>query len=73
MWLFASQTTSGYSEWINKIREVTRGETKVWVQIGSVTDALQLLKEGKPDVIVAQGIDAGGHGLRGGRGDQFNS
>lgn len=68
VWLFASQTTHGYSEWIEKIREVTGGETEVWVQIGSVMGALQILKEGKPDVIVAQGIDAGGHGFARGAG-----
>jgi nitronate monooxygenase len=37
--------------------------TKVWVQIGSVADAVDVVRQVKPDVLVVQGTDAGGHGL----------
>jgi nitronate monooxygenase len=33
------------------------------VQIGSVSDALSVVKNVQPDVLVVQGSDAGGHGL----------
>ncbi len=37
--------------------------TKVWVQIGSVKEAVDVVKAVGPDVLVVQGTDAGGHGL----------
>lgn len=39
------------------------GKTKIWVQIGTVGDALKVAKLCRPDVLVVQGADAGGHGL----------
>jgi nitronate monooxygenase len=35
----------------------------VWLQVGSVKDAVKVAREAKPDVLVTQGSDAGGHGL----------
>lgn len=37
--------------------------TKVWVQVGSVKDAVEIARACKPDVLVVQGTDVGGHGL----------
>ncbi|KAH0284993.1 inosine monophosphate dehydrogenase, partial [Aureobasidium sp. EXF-3399] len=36
--------------------------TKIWIRIGSITRAIQLVQSCKPDVLVLQGADAGGHG-----------
>lgn len=35
----------------------------MWVQVGSVKEALDVVKEVKPDALIVQGTDAGGHGL----------
>ncbi|KAF3481790.1 2-nitropropane dioxygenase [Arthroderma uncinatum] len=76
VWLFgvAKETMiSVYGSWITRVREVTGGCTKVWVQVGSVADALHMTVDMKdsnsvPDVLVLQGVDAGGHGLKHGAG-----
>lgn len=50
-------------EWAGRTREASPG-TKVWVQIGSVGEAVEVVRSGAaPDVLVVQGTDAGGHGL----------
>jgi nitronate monooxygenase len=42
---------------------VTDGKTKIWVQIGTVAEAIAVAEALSPDVLVVQGSDAGGHGL----------
>jgi nitronate monooxygenase len=37
--------------------------TRIWVQVGSVNEAIAVAKGLSPDVLVLQGSDAGGHGL----------
>lgn len=64
VWLFAPPT--GFKDlipWVAKIRKATASRTRIWVQIGSVADAMELMEAIEPDVIVVQGIDAGGHSL----------
>ncbi|KAG9234523.1 putative Nitronate monooxygenase [Amylocarpus encephaloides] len=68
VWLFAARQLSDYKTWAERVREVTGGKTKIWIQIGSVVKALEVLKLCKPDVLIAQGIDAGGHGFERGAG-----
>ena len=68
VWFFAPKRNEDLIEWTEKVREATGGRTKVWVQIGTVTDALQVAQECGPDVLVVQGADAGGHGLAQGAG-----
>ncbi|KAK2750093.1 hypothetical protein FQN57_004585 [Myotisia sp. PD_48] len=81
VWLFGeppAQMHQIYTSWIQKVHGATNGKTKVWVQLGSVRDALQFITPPtpttkdedettkqpiRPDVIVVQGSDAGGHGL----------
>jgi len=63
VWLFAPRQNADLEEWSRRIREVTTGKTKIWVQIGTVSDALEVAKLCRPDVLVVQGADAGGHGL----------
>jgi nitronate monooxygenase len=68
VWLFAAKEVRDYQTWAERIREVTNGESQIWLQLGSVAVALEVLKTARPDVIVAQGSDAGGHGFDRGAG-----
>ncbi|KAH8696428.1 hypothetical protein BGW36DRAFT_462296 [Talaromyces proteolyticus] len=64
VWLFAPPT--GFQDlvpWATQIRDATSNRTKIWVQIGSVADAIQVARVVRPDVLVVQGSDAGGHSL----------
>ncbi|KAG6919541.1 hypothetical protein DXG01_005131 [Tephrocybe rancida] len=61
VWLsFGAQLHS----WIKYIRESERepGATTIVIQVNSVQEALVAVNDWKADVIVAQGIEAGGHG-----------
>jgi len=64
VWFFAPKQLSDLIPWAKEVRAVTGNRTKVWVQIGTVADAVELAKTTQPDVIVAQGSDGGGHGLQ---------
>ncbi|GAM42107.1 2-nitropropane dioxygenase family protein [Talaromyces pinophilus] len=64
IWLFAPPT--GFKDlipWVTKIKEATASRTKIWVQIGSVSDAVEVVNAIEPDVMVVQGTDAGGHAV----------
>ena len=63
VWFFAPRELKDLVPWTERVREVSLGKTKIWIQIGTVADAVQLCKLCKPDVLVVQGADAGGHGL----------
>lgn len=63
IWLFAPDNPDQLSRWTNECRRVTEGKTKIWIQVGTVADAAQAVETCKPDVLVVQGTDAGGHGL----------
>ncbi|KAI1379821.1 inosine monophosphate dehydrogenase [Hypoxylon crocopeplum] len=67
LWLFAAKEFDDYGTWARAIRQRSP-ETKVWIQVGSVTAALQVAKICSPDVLVLQGADAGGHGFERGAG-----
>ena len=64
VWLFVPRDgQKELDDWSEMIREVSP-ETKVWIQVGSVSQAVQAARSASPpDVLVVQGIDAGGHGL----------
>lgn len=64
VWLFAPP--HGFQDlvpWATQIRHITSHKTQIWVQVGTVADAIEVTRVVKPDVIVAQGSDAGGHSL----------
>jgi len=64
VWLFAPPR--GFQDlvpWATQIREATSHRTKIWVQVGTVADAVEVARVVKPDSIVVQGSDAGGHSL----------
>ncbi|KAM5434939.1 putative nitronate monooxygenase [Microsporum canis] len=76
IWLFGAareNMASLYASWITRVHAETEGRTKVWVQVGCVADALRMTADmpdpsSRPDVLVLQGADAGGHGLKNGAG-----
>ena len=62
------EDTDDLSVWMKGIREVAP-KTQIWLQVGSVHDAMEAARlSTPPDVLVLQGIDAGGHGLAKGAG-----
>lgn len=63
VWFFAPNQLCDLLDWTREIRAATNGKTKVWIQIGTVAEAVEVAKTSKPDVIVVQGADSGGHGL----------
>ena len=63
VWFFAPRHLADLVPWANTVRSATERKTKIWVQIGTVAEALEVAKTTKPDVMVVQGSDAGGHGL----------
>lgn len=67
VWLFAEQQLSDYSVWAAEIRKALP-RSQLWIQIASVTGALEVARSAKPDVLVMQGTDAGGHGWEKGAG-----
>lgn len=68
VWLFAPSQHSQLARWTEETRRVTQSKTKIWIQIGTVADAVETTKTCRPDVLVVQGTDAGGHGLERGSG-----
>ena len=62
-WLYAPKDASkDYDQWSRQIRQASP-QTKIWIQIGTLKEAKQLLLlSEKPDVIVVQGAESGGHG-----------
>ena len=63
VWFFAPRRNKDMIEWSRRIRELSKGKTKIWIQIGTVADAVEVAYSCHPDVLVVQGADAGGHGL----------
>lgn len=67
IWFFAPSSTASLAEWTAKVRAASP-QTRIWVQIGSVQEARDVVRAASPDVLVVQGTDAGGHGLARGAG-----
>ncbi|KAL8688955.1 MAG: hypothetical protein Q9218_005259 [Villophora microphyllina] len=68
VWFFAPHKNADLVRWAQAMREVTDNITKIWIQVGSVQDALDVAELCCPEVLVIQGGDAGGHGLSQGAG-----
>lgn len=75
IWLFAARDTEQLQEWTDAIKtlysssaptnERAKGPApKIWIQTGTVADALEYTHVCKPSILVLQGTDAGGHGLQ---------
>jgi nitronate monooxygenase len=67
VWFFAAPGFDDYARWADSVRKVLP-KSQIWVQVGSVDAALQVAEKVKPNVICAQGSDAGGHGFEKGAG-----
>lgn len=63
VWQFGAYKNEDYAYWADRIRQASEGKTQVWIQIGCVDDAVEVARNARPDVLVVQGTDAGGHGL----------
>ncbi|KAF1987841.1 putative oxidoreductase [Aulographum hederae CBS 113979] len=63
VWFFGPSSMSELVTWATQIREVTVGKTEVWVQVGTVASAVEVTRQLKPDALILQGSEAGGHGL----------
>ncbi|KAF2863615.1 inosine monophosphate dehydrogenase [Piedraia hortae CBS 480.64] len=62
VWLFAPRQSDDLVCWTKGVRGVSPA-TSVWIQVGTVSDAVEAVKSCSPEVLVVQGTDAGGHGL----------
>ena len=62
-WLYAPRDgTVQLEDWSHRIRRASP-QTQIWIQIGTLGEAKQLLESiERPDVLVVQGAEAGGHG-----------
>lgn len=67
VWLFGAKKLPDYATWTREMRMASPG-SKIWVQVGSVAAAVEVVKTSQPDVLNVQGIDAGGHGFEKGAG-----
>ncbi|KAI8712231.1 NMO domain-containing protein [Fusarium sp. LHS14.1] len=54
-------TTQQFLTWATGIRGVSPN-TEIWIQVGDVASAVEVAKVCRPDALVLQGSDAGGHG-----------
>ena len=73
-WLFVPRANEGQLDlerWTLALRRA-HSTIKIWIQVGSVADAVKAIaspeREKRADVLVLQGSDAGGHGLKRGAG-----
>lgn len=68
IWLFAPHEPSDLAEWARAIRNAEYGPRciapQIWVQAGSVSEAIASTVATQPEVLVIQGADAGGHGVQ---------
>jgi nitronate monooxygenase len=62
IWLFAAKELDDFGDIAALVRE-SSPNTKIWVQVGSVEAAVKVAKVARPDALVLQGGDAGGHGF----------
>ncbi|KAJ5678217.1 uncharacterized protein N7477_003850 [Penicillium maclennaniae] len=62
-WLYAPrESLTEFDVWSQRIRGVSP-QTQIWIQIGTLGESKQLLQSlHKPDVVVVQGLESGGHG-----------
>lgn len=67
VWIFAAEELEDYAGWTEGVRRVSPN-SQVWIQVGNVEAAFRVAKVARPDVLCAQGADAGGHGFEKGAG-----
>ncbi|KAK4465113.1 putative 2-nitropropane dioxygenase precursor [Cladorrhinum samala] len=66
VWLFAPRDGSRdqVDEWVRALRSAGGGDTKIWLQVGTLREVREAVQRARPgvDVLVVQGSEAGGHG-----------
>lgn len=64
VWLFGPRSQpQDLIPWVERVQAIRSAPPKIWVQVGTVVEAVAVAKRLQPDVLVVQGSDAGGHGL----------
>ncbi|KAA1468752.1 2-nitropropane dioxygenase [Dentipellis sp. KUC8613] len=65
IWLACGNDTARWVEYIRKHDRETGKDRKtlIFIQVGTVDQAIAAVNEFKPDVLVAQGNESGGHGI----------
>ena len=62
VWLYAPHRREELDDWSRRIRDASP-QTQIWIQIGTVGEAKAILQSPeRPDVVVVQGSESGGHG-----------
>ncbi|SCU84057.1 LANO_0C00254g1_1 [Lachancea nothofagi CBS 11611] len=64
VWLFGATNIEQYRTWAASIRDATHCKTQIWIQVAGVKEGIDIMTAAQPDVLVAQGNDAGGHGMK---------
>jgi nitronate monooxygenase len=67
VWLFAAREIDDYTTWATAIRDAVPS-SRIWIQTGTVAAAVQIAETAKPDALIMQGAEAGGHGFECGAG-----
>lgn len=52
VWLFAPNDLDQFTQWTREIRRATNSKTKIWIQIGTVAEAVEVANSCQPDVLV---------------------
>ncbi|KAI0145235.1 hypothetical protein GGR57DRAFT_307467 [Xylariaceae sp. FL1272] len=68
IWLFAARELSDYAEVTSKLRKALSPLTRICIQVGNSSAAEEVHRTARPDILVLQGADAGGHGFERGAG-----
>lgn len=61
IWVACPVKTEDFKTWTEAVRKASP-DSKVWIQVGSIAVAVEVAEMCKPDLLVMQGSDAGGHG-----------
>jgi len=63
VWIFVTHEFADFGIWATRIR-ATSPHSKIWVQVGTVSMAVEVAQICAPDALIIQGSDAGGHGFK---------
>lgn len=61
VWLACPRQTEDFEVWSRAVKAASPS-SRIWIQIASVSKAIQIASTCSPDVFIMQGSDAGGHG-----------
>ncbi|KAH8667510.1 putative Nitronate monooxygenase [Tricladium varicosporioides] len=61
VWFACPKVNKDFETWTKAVRGASE-KSKIWIQVASVSVALEVAKSCSPDILIMQGSDAGGHG-----------